>query len=164
VWTIDTNLAEIEAPESGQALQKFRNPSKEVPEVCRCKFTTFHQSFSCEDFVEGIKPQSEGGQISYEVRDGIFQKACQSLAALPVVGGGLVRKTAEGALQLGHPTAQALQDFARFGRHAHAVFTVMARGGIAFDGVFKLFAAGAAGAEALAGSWFFHTGFISNQL
>ncbi len=40
-------------------------------------FTTFHQSMSYEDFIEGIKPESlEGGQISYTVKDGIFKKLC----------------------------------------------------------------------------------------
>ncbi len=54
-----------------------------MPEVCRYKFTTFHQSFSYEDFVEGIKPQSDDGELSYEVRDGIFKKACQEAATNP---------------------------------------------------------------------------------
>jgi hypothetical protein len=84
VWSIDAKLAEIERPELGQALNKFRNPTKEVPEVRRYKFTTFHQSFSYEDFVEGIKPKLEGeadGQIAYEVRDGIFKEICQEARA-----------------------------------------------------------------------------------
>ena len=81
VWSIDATLAETEY-ELGQALQQFRNPTNEVPEVHRYKFTTFHQSFSYEDFVEGIKPQSDGGQLSYEVRDGIFKQACLEAAAI----------------------------------------------------------------------------------
>ena len=83
VWSVDAKLVEIEMPELQQALEHFRNPTKEVPEVYRYKFTTFHQSFSYEDFVEGIKPQSDGGQLSYEVRDGVFKKACQEAAANP---------------------------------------------------------------------------------
>ena len=83
VWSIDAKLVETEVPELIQVLNQFRNPAKEVPEVRRYKFTTFHQSFSYEDFVEGIKPQSDGGQLSYEVRDGIFKKACQEAAANP---------------------------------------------------------------------------------
>ena len=39
----------------------------------------FHPSYSYEDFVQGIKPKNEKGQITYEVRDGIFKKMCESL-------------------------------------------------------------------------------------
>lgn len=42
-------------------------------------FTTFHQSMSYEDFVEGIKPQepvTEGDPVSYKIEDGIFKKIC----------------------------------------------------------------------------------------
>lgn len=42
-------------------------------------FTTFHQSMSYEDFVEGIKPQEpkeEGKPISYKIEEGIFRKIC----------------------------------------------------------------------------------------
>ncbi len=42
-------------------------------------FTTFHQSMSYEDFIEGIKPQEpakEGAPISYKVEDGIFKRIC----------------------------------------------------------------------------------------
>ncbi|SFT36343.1 AAA domain (dynein-related subfamily) [Lishizhenia tianjinensis] len=42
-------------------------------------FSTFHQSMSYEDFVEGIKPVTEDGQVSYEIQDGIF-KQISSLA------------------------------------------------------------------------------------
>jgi len=42
-------------------------------------FTTFHQSMTYEDFVEGIKPQEpkkEGDNISYEIDPGIFKRIC----------------------------------------------------------------------------------------
>ncbi|WP_260514084.1 McrB family protein [Serratia fonticola] len=41
-------------------------------------FTTFHQSYSYEDFVEGIRAVTdETGQLKYQVEDGIFKKICE---------------------------------------------------------------------------------------
>jgi hypothetical protein len=41
----------------------------------RCEFVTFHQSYSYEDFVEGIKPKmgAAGGQLEYEIKKGLFR-------------------------------------------------------------------------------------------
>ena len=46
----------------------------------RIFFTTFHQSMDYEDFVEGIKPQVEDGQVGYSVEDGIFKNVCKSVS------------------------------------------------------------------------------------
>lgn len=46
----------------------------------RIEFVTFHQSFSYEDFVEGIRAESgeESGQLRYEVVDGVFKRLCNA--------------------------------------------------------------------------------------
>ena len=40
------------------------------------EFTTFHQSLDYEDFVEGLKPIVENGNVSYSVEPGIFKRIC----------------------------------------------------------------------------------------
>lgn len=46
---------------------------------------TFHQSYSYEDFVEGIRPQTGAdGGVSYEVRDGLFKAFCKKARKDPL--------------------------------------------------------------------------------
>ena len=76
-------LLEIElkdqAPEVYDILESVNNfkpnPLKEIKHYV---FTTFHQSFSYEDFIEGIKPVMEEGKetISYQIENGIFKELC----------------------------------------------------------------------------------------
>lgn len=49
----------------------------------RVRFVTFHQSFSYEDFVEGLRATTneDTGQIRYEVVDGVFKSLCEAAAA-----------------------------------------------------------------------------------
>ncbi|MGI6688394.1 MAG: AAA family ATPase [Christensenellales bacterium] len=56
-------------------------------------FTTFHQSFGYEEFIEGIRPvvssedkAESGREIEYEVHDGIFKAFCDK-AGTPISGG-----------------------------------------------------------------------------
>ncbi|SIO67998.1 5-methylcytosine-specific restriction enzyme B [Burkholderia sp. GAS332] len=49
----------------------------ELAQAGRVRFVTFHQSFSYEDFVEGIRAvTSDDGQLSYQVVDGVFKELC----------------------------------------------------------------------------------------
>jgi len=40
-------------------------------------FTTFHQSLDYEEFIEGIKPNTENGSITYSVENGLFKNLCE---------------------------------------------------------------------------------------
>jgi hypothetical protein len=47
-------------------------------------FITFHQSYSYEDFVEGLRPVSGAdGNVRYEIKDGVFKRLCRRAAADP---------------------------------------------------------------------------------
>lgn len=48
----------------------------------RIRFVTFHQSFSYEDFVEGLRASSEDGQLHYRVEPGIFRQICADAVAV----------------------------------------------------------------------------------
>ncbi len=55
--------------------------ANKVKEQYKSGFVTFHQSYSYEDFIEGIRPKThdEDGKkdIYYEVEDGLFKRLCK---------------------------------------------------------------------------------------
>jgi 5-methylcytosine-specific restriction protein B len=58
----------------------------ELADAKRIRFVTFHQSFSYEDFVEGIRPDTDNsgaGQIRYVVGPGIFRQICEAASIVP---------------------------------------------------------------------------------
>lgn len=85
-WTIDKELLEQFFPEAFDYLAQSKDYQSSVKsEIKNYEFITFHQSFSYEDFIEGIKPKLEEGDtdISYEVKDGVFKKLCIKAEADP---------------------------------------------------------------------------------
>lgn len=53
--------------------------NKDNEKVGQIGFTTFHQSMSYEDFIEGIKPvldNNNNGNLKYEIQEGIFKHIC----------------------------------------------------------------------------------------
>src|SRR5690606_2771967 len=49
----------------------------------RFEFVTFHQSYAYEDFVEGIRPVTANGAVTYEVRPGVLKRLCDRARRAP---------------------------------------------------------------------------------
>lgn len=81
------NAEEI-VPDLYDMATAIKNYQPEVTTIQRYEFITFHQSYSYEDFVEGIKPvisdePSEQKDIGYDIVDGIFKKIVKRAIADP---------------------------------------------------------------------------------
>jgi hypothetical protein len=87
-WEIIESEVKESCPELYDILNSVNefnpNPDKEIK---RYVFTTFHQSFNYEDFIEGIKPvltDDEGnGDVAYRIEDGIFKELCKRAESDP---------------------------------------------------------------------------------
>ena len=87
-WKLLENELKEQTPELYDILDSVNNfkanPNKEIKHYV---FTTFHQSFSYEDFIEGIKPVMEDGQetpeLKYKIEPGIFKELCSRAQSDP---------------------------------------------------------------------------------
>jgi 5-methylcytosine-specific restriction protein B len=41
------------------------------------RFCCFHPGYGYEDFIEGYRPETVGGQITFRLRDGVFKRLCK---------------------------------------------------------------------------------------
>lgn len=66
--------------------QKVLNRYNELKKEERIAFTTFHQSYGYEEFIEGIKPNVEESreEVGYSIEDGVFKAFCKS-AEIPKI-------------------------------------------------------------------------------
>ena len=64
--------------EDKEGREQLRERFEELKEdEGRVSFVTFHQSFSYEEFIEGLKAVTDDkGQVFFKVEDGIFKKLC----------------------------------------------------------------------------------------
>jgi len=69
----EKKISEVEAMKRIDVENRYN----ELVKNNRVTFVTFHQSYSYEDFLEGIKPESDAsGNIRYPVLDGTFKSFC----------------------------------------------------------------------------------------
>lgn len=81
-WTVDEELLKDSFPTAFDILNEYKSfQPKDYKSIKNYEFVTFHQSFSYEDFIEGIKPNldedSEDDDLKYHLEDGIFKRLCK---------------------------------------------------------------------------------------
>lgn len=75
-------LIDSELPLSSIARENVNVKFNELINQKRIFTLTFHQNFSYEDFIEGIKPVLKVSSLLYEIKEGIFKEACREALIL----------------------------------------------------------------------------------
>lgn len=70
---IDKPFLDANANDRKKLKQRFDELRKEG----KIAFTTFHQSFSYEDFIEGIRANTVEGGVEYKVENGVFKRVAR---------------------------------------------------------------------------------------
>lgn len=80
--TINKALEILGEKIDGKSRAEIKAKFDEYRQNGQIEFVTFHQSFSYEEFVEGIKPKltdssAESSEMSYTIKSGIFKEICK---------------------------------------------------------------------------------------
>lgn len=83
--TINKALEILGVETQGKSRTELKTKFDEFRQNGQIEFVTFHQSFSYEEFVEGIKPKfinsnegAESSKMEYEIKSGIFKQICKN--------------------------------------------------------------------------------------
>ena len=83
LWFIPNNELEQLEEYKNLAVVLEEGPKQE-DKIERFEFVTFHQSYGYEEFIEGLRPITNSeGDISYEVKPGVFKRICKRAESDP---------------------------------------------------------------------------------
>ena len=78
VWSVDKNLVDEILPDLVEKLENWKNYQPENKITKRFEMITFHQSYSYEEFIEGIRPGfDEDEELRYKIEPGIFLRIAE---------------------------------------------------------------------------------------
>lgn len=88
--SIEESVEKLKSIPYDEVLDRYRRLKNDG----RIAFTTFHQSYGYEEFIEGIKPNLDDNDntLSYTIEDGIFKKFCQNAQKLKVDKNSILTK------------------------------------------------------------------------
>ena len=80
VWQLVEDWEETGSKVVGAVADYRAGPTDTAEEMKRYEFVTFHQSYSYEEFVEGIRPtlgeDDDEGSVGYVLKRGVFRRIC----------------------------------------------------------------------------------------
>jgi hypothetical protein len=77
LWFINDKKDE-QLEEYSSLLTSLKQGPQQAETIKRFEFVTFHQSYGYEEFIEGLRPlTTDAGDISYEVKPGVFKRICK---------------------------------------------------------------------------------------
>lgn len=72
--TMEAAVKAAEPTFHSESRDQLKTKYRVLTDAGRIVFVTFHQSYSYEDFVEGLTASSDSGQIQYAPKNGVFKK------------------------------------------------------------------------------------------
>lgn len=70
-------VTQVNGKEEPKPYDEILKIYRELYKAGRIAFTTFHQSYGYEEFIEGIKPDLEADDLKYKRADGVFKEFCE---------------------------------------------------------------------------------------